>query len=158
MPGVYGVTAADVAAEMPTLFPSGFTPHTTPSLAVVEAWITRADFLVSQLVLRVTGTAALPGDAAAVLAEQYVIDFTKARVMRAMYEGAAPESVNAAAAPYFASASEMLKALEAMGTQASGAADEGAAPRVLGSIPDADRTLTVTDAELAAYPDRVRRY
>lgn len=148
MPDTYGVTAADVAAEVPALFRAGFTASTTPPAALVAAWITRADTMIGLDVLRVTGLAPAAADKAADFAKQYVIDWVLGKVMRTVYAGKAPEAVNAAAAPYFAAAAEMRKAIEALGTQAVGDGTTPPPPRVRGYMPAPERETIVTDEDL----------
>lgn len=155
MPGNYGVTGAEVAAELPSLFPNGFSPTSLPTAAKVDEWIQVADDRVSLLVQRVSGALPIATDAAYRLGRNYVLSYVKGKVVRALYEGNAPERVQAAAVGYFVEATDALKELEALKDQASGTTDEGVTPKVRGEMPTPDREMIVTDEDLD--PVRGRR-
>jgi hypothetical protein len=89
VPGTYGVTAADVAAELPGLFVVGFTQATKPSEAMITAWIGDADAFIDTVVTQVVAVNADLADAAARLARRYVLNDVIARVYRAVYAGKA---------------------------------------------------------------------
>jgi hypothetical protein len=81
--GVYGVSAADIAAELLTLFPVGFTQAQRPSLATVEGWIADADAYVDTVVMQVVAVNEDLTDAATRLARRWVISDVKDRVREA---------------------------------------------------------------------------
>lgn len=146
MPNVYGVTPADVAVELPGLFPGGFTASTRPSDTLVESWITTADTIVGMKVQDITGTAPLLTDKAAVLAKRYIIEWVKAQVYRAAFAGNDIAVVNAAAAPFDSSAKLLLETLTEMGTQIVGVGEPGNRVRVPYEV--AERALLVTGEQL----------
>lgn len=152
----YGVTPADVAAELPGLFPGGFTVATKPTLAQVTSMITTADTVVGLRVLDITGTNPAAEDKAAVLAKRYIIDWVKAQVLRIVYTGNDPIQVDAAAKPYADLARATLESIELLGEQAAGPGD--AAPRIAYSTNPADRELLVTDEQLNAGTTRSRMF
>lgn len=92
--GVYGVSAVDIAAELPGLFPNGFTQVTKPSMSIVEGWIADADAYIDSVISSlVTTTPPTLVDqvlgAATRLAKRYVIGDVVARIYRAIYAGKA---------------------------------------------------------------------
>lgn len=143
---VYGVTAADVAAELPGLFPGGFSASTKPNDAQVESWITTADTIVSMRVQDITGAVPASTDKAAVLAKRYIIEYTKGQVVRAAYAGNDPLQVKAAAEPYEENAADLLDHLQELGAQAAGTGE--AASRVIASHTTPQRELLVTTEQL----------
>jgi hypothetical protein len=120
MPDIYGVTPADVAAEMPELFPEGFTASTRPASAQVAQWVSVADTVVYLRVFAVTGETPAPSDTAAKIAKQYIIEWTKAKVYEAIYAGRADEEVRRVTDPYFDAAATLLEAIADLGEQATG--------------------------------------
>lgn len=157
MPDTYGVEPADIATELPALYPSGeFTVATKPTYAQVASMITVADTVVTLRVIQTTGVEPTADDRAADIARRYIIERVKAQVLRIVYTGNDPVSVNAAVGPYDQSASEALKAIEQLGLQAVDTGD--AAPRVL--TPDtsaaATREMIITADDLDAGSNRRR--
>lgn len=154
MADVYGVTPDDVAALMPALFAAGFTESTVVDDTTVAAWITAADAQAQLAVRAVAGVAPSPSDLAASLAKQYVLMWTAAQVMRAVYAGQDPERVATAANQYAAPAKELLLQLRELGVQAAGSAEPS---RVFGSS-GAARDLLVTNDDLDPGDARARRW
>jgi hypothetical protein len=147
MADTFGVTAQEVADQVPALFPSGFGDATAPTRSLVERWIAIADSVVSLAVQRSAGAIPDDDDPAAGIAKQYIISYTLAHVMRAVYAGKDPLQVKAAADQFAGPALELLAAIVEMGTQAAG----DTAPvqnRVLGVDSSLDRDLVVTDDDL----------
>jgi hypothetical protein len=130
MADTYGVTPADVAAELPGIFPGGFSASTTPTAAQVAAFIATADLVISIAVQDVAGVAPQASDRAALLARQFIIEAVKARVIRIVYAGNDPERVAAAARPYMDNATEIRTAIEALRTQAAGIGEPAAKVQV----------------------------
>lgn len=148
MADVYGVTPANIAAELPGLFPGGFTAGTIPAVAQVIGWITAADTIISMQVQDITGAVPAAADKAAVLAKRYIIEWVKAQVIRAAFVGNDPLSVKAAADPYDIVAIAYLEGLVALGAQAAGSGE--AASRVVVPYTIPQRDLLITDAQLDA--------
>lgn len=95
--------------------------------------IDAADLIVTLAITDWTGTTPLLTDRAASLAKRYVIEATKAQVLRVIYSGRVdPLQINQLASPYELSAAAMLKSLELMGTQIVGTG--AASPRVVSSM------------------------
>jgi hypothetical protein len=143
----YLVTHADVAAELPGLFPGGFTATTTPTDEQVASFITTADTIVT---LRITDDVAespSASDKAAVMARRYIIDWVKAMVLRIVYGGNDARQVSAAASPYEASAAAMLVAIDNLGLQAVGTG--ASSPQLQTSAPST-RELVLNDDDLDA--------
>lgn len=146
MPDVYGVGPADVSAELPGLFPGGFSASSLPSDVQVASWITTADTIVGMKVQDVAGAVPAATDKAAVLAKRYIIEWTKAQAVRAAYVGNDPLAVKAAAEPYEANATLLLEAIVELGAQAAGSGE--ASPRVMVPYTVAQRELLVTTEQL----------
>lgn len=117
MPSIYGVTPADIAAELPGLFPGGFSAATKPSAATVQLWIDAADATAQLHVQQTSGDPAAASATAAAIAKRYIIDWTKANVLRAVYTGNDPRDVEAAARPFETQASGHLAMLDKLGEQ-----------------------------------------
>lgn len=128
MADVYGVIAADVAAELPELFPTGFSASTRPTTSQVTKWISVADTVVWLRVFAVTEVVPTAADVAAVLARQYIIEWVKGKVYEAIYAGRATTEVNAATKPSFAAAAALLTAIEDLGLQATGEGTDVSGP------------------------------
>lgn len=157
MADVYGVTAADVAAELPGLFPRGFSASTQPTSAQVASWIATADAIVSMKIQDVTGQAPATTDKAAALARQYVIEWVKGKVVGAVYAGNDPVQVANATKPHFDNAKTILTALSELGAQATGTGE--AASRVVVPYTEPQRDLLITDEQLDNDEgERERRY
>jgi hypothetical protein len=151
MADVYGVTPADIAAELPGLFAGGFSVSTVPTLAQVTSFITAADLAVAIAVEDASGSTPTAGDRLAPLAKRVIIDRVKAQVIRVVYTGNAPADVEAAAQPYEMLARDALKALVTLDTQAAGT---GEAPNRVLSSATPTRDLLVTDEDLGPAPHR----
>lgn len=151
MPGLYGVSAADVAAEMPALFPidgthpNGFSATTKPTEAKVNDWILAADALAELRVVNASGQAADPNAKAAPLIKQYIREYTKAQVIRAVYAGQDPDDVDNAARSFEAERDRIYDDLGLMGSQLEGVAAVAIA-RVRGKV--SDRELLVRDSDI----------
>jgi hypothetical protein len=145
----YGVTPADVAAELPGLFPGGFTATSVPSDTQVVALIAAADAAVTLRITDAVGNAPALSDKAAGLAKRYIIDWVKAQVLRIVYAGRDPFQVSAAAKPYDDLAASMLVSIDVLGSQATGTGESS--PRVttsLGTSTLPTRELLITDEDL----------
>ena len=143
---VYGVTVADIAAELPSLFATGFSAATKPTAAQVLAWIEIADQVIQLHVRDVTGVTPALTDAAAGLAKEFVVNRVIGKIMRAIYAGRAPEQVQSAAAGYYAAAKELYDAITELGSQAAGTGAPSPNVAVPTGLPVRD--LIVSDAEL----------
>lgn len=152
MADTYGVVHGDIAAELPGLFPSGFSGATKPTAAQVTSFITTADTVVGLRVQDSTGTTPDVTDRAAALAQRYIIEATKAQVMRVVYTGNDPVQVKAAVEPYEKLAESILASIDAMGEQAAGIGE--AASRVVVStpytVPTVYREMVINDDDLDA--------
>lgn len=159
MADVYGVTPEDVSAEMPGLFPVGFTQAgPKPLRATVIGWITEADAFIDSQVTQVTAINPDLADAASRLARRYIIADVVARVYRAVYAGSAsPADIAALVAS--TGGAMLLTQLQALATSeitAQLAALEEATlagPRLAASMggPSASipaRDLVIDDADL----------
>ena len=157
MPDTYGVTPADVSAELKGLYPLGFSAATVPTDAQVTEWISTADDIVRLHLIDETGQVPAVSDAAARLAKTFIKEWVKAQVIRNAYAGQDPTSVETAAKPYADNAKTILGELDEMGSQAVGTGAESPQIAVAYTLPDRD--LIVTDDELDncdAY--RTRKY
>lgn len=149
MAPVYGVTYQHVAAEVPGLFPGGFTQATPPTAEQVTAWIAAADALVALTVRGTTGLAPDPAtDPSADLARQFIRSWVLAYVMRTVYAGRASSEIESAARPYVDVAAQLLDSIKAMGAQAVGTG--AATARVRGEDGTRVRDMLVDDADLDA--------
>lgn len=108
MPGVYGVNPRDIAAELPGIFPSGFSSTSIPTEAQVASMITTADTMIGLRVLDITGEDPDPDADVAAIAVRYIIEWVKALVIRIAYSGRGPDIANAAAAVYSDLATSLL--------------------------------------------------
>lgn len=159
MPGYFGVTAADVAAELPGIAPAGgFTASTRPTLADVDRWITRADTRATLAVQRSTGTLPLATDAGYPLGKDYVTEWAKGKVKRAIFEGRRSQDVRAATDYHFIEAKDTLKEIEELGVQITGAIAEGVPSRVRGVTPSPSRQMLVGDEDLNTGTSRKSRW
>jgi hypothetical protein len=165
MADVYGVTPADIAAELSGIMPDGFAVSTLPTLGQVTSFITAMDLAVAVAVQNASGAVPSATDRLAPLAKRVIIDRVKALVIRVVYGGNDIERVDAAAAPYERSAAVALKSITDLETQAAGAGEP--ANRVISSATPT-RELLVTDDDLglpphragwsSSYPDRGSRW
>lgn len=145
MPNTYGVTPADIAAELSGLYPDGFGAGTKPTAAKVQEYIDVADLEVSIAIGNSAGAPPATDDRVAPLARQVIINRVVARVMRVVYTGNTPAEVAQLLAPYVEGAKGALQALIDLRTQAVGTGET--APLVtVGETPDRD--LIVQDADL----------
>lgn len=117
MADVYGVTPADIAAELPGMFAGGFSANTKPSLATVTTLISEADAIAALRVAKATGQAADPAAKGATLAKRFIKSWVKAEVVRIAYAGNDPRGVDEAAAPYEKTAEFTLGEIDTMGEQ-----------------------------------------
>lgn len=145
MPDTYGVVAADVAAELPGIYPGGFVANTKPTLAQVTSAITTADTIIALHVQNVVGQPPQVTDVSAPIAKRFIIEWVKAQVIRIAYAGQDPLQVAAAAKPYADLAQEMRDAITAMGSQAEGTTGESS-PRI--QVSTECRPSVVTDRDL----------
>lgn len=160
MADTYGVTAASVAAEVPSLFAGGFSNATTPTDAVVASWIAAADVVVTLHVQRAAAQVPAATDQAVPLAQRYIIVRTLASVMRTVYAGHDPERVAAAAKPYDDDAMALLKEIDALGEQMTGTGQT--TNRVKGDDLSLARDLLLDDSDLGGLQNanlaRTRRF
>lgn len=164
MAGVYGVEPTDIEAEVPGLFPSGFTQSTKPTLATVTSWITDADAYVDAVVSDASSRvqqAATDSDVEDVpdiiarlspLARRYVIADVLARLYRAVYAGkASPADIAAMLGDL--SGTALLTQMETLVQQAIDIIVKPPVGPVIGisaTIPT--RSLLITDDDLDAGP------
>lgn len=132
MADTYEVLPKDVAAELPGIFPAGFTATSMPSESQVASAISTADTLITLQVEDLVGQAPDVSDRAAPLAVRYIVEWVKAWVIRVAYAGRDPAQVNAVASPYDVLAKQMWDALIALGAQAEGTGESS--PRVMTSV------------------------
>jgi hypothetical protein len=92
---VYGVSAADIAAEVPGLFQFGFTQVTKPNLTTVTSWISDADAYIDGVVVDATTKAPEIADRIAQLPRRYIIDTVLVRIYRAAFAGRNPADIAA---------------------------------------------------------------
>lgn len=154
MPDVYGVVPADVAAELPGLFPGGFAVSTVPTLGQVASFIAVADLKLSLVIQNAAGIAPASDDRAVPLAKRTIIERVKAQVIRIVYTGNAPEQVDQAARPYEDLANEGYLALAKLTTQAVGTGETPNRMHTSDVVPVRD--LLVSDCELGLPPVRGR--
>lgn len=154
MPDVYGVAHGDVSAELPGLFPVGFTADTVPTDDQVTGWISTYDTIAELRVRDVAGSNPAAGDKASVLAKRYIIEATKGEVIRTVYTGNDIERVEQAVRPHTAAAKAFLAELETLGAQAVGPGDASPRIRTESSLPTRD--LLVTDEQLDTSSHRHR--
>jgi hypothetical protein len=153
VPGLYGVSAADIAAEMPALFPidgahpNGFSATTKPTQAKVEEWITAADAIAELKVVAASGAAADPAAKGAPIVKQYVREYVKAQVIRTVYAGNDARDVDEAAKSFEQDRDRLYNDLDLLGSQLEGAGAVAVA-RVRGKV--SDRELLIGDAQLGA--------
>jgi hypothetical protein len=96
----YAVTSSDIAAELPGLYPSGFSATSTPTTAQVQSLIDAADAIVTFQLRGLTGVDPSLTDQAASMVERYIIETVKAQVIRIAYVGRDPAYVASMAGPY----------------------------------------------------------
>lgn len=150
MADTYGVMAADIAAELPGLYPGGFDASTKPTLAQVTAFIAVEDLQVTVAVQNASGATPAGSDRMAPVAKQTVIYRVVARVLRLVYAGNAPQDVNAAAGPYDVLARDALASITALDAQSAGAGEPVNRIMVGNTVPTRD--LIVQDEDLNPGP------
>jgi hypothetical protein len=153
MANAYGVSAADIAAELPSLFSVGFTQATKPTAATVEAWITDADTFIDTVVAAVTAVVPEYTETASRLAKRYILDEVVVRVYRAVYAGKAAPADIAALVKDLGGATilkqiQELPALAASLTAAATEALEASQPAVAVPYITAPRDLLIDDTDL----------
>jgi hypothetical protein len=141
----YDVAPADVAAELPGLYPGGFTATSIPTSAQVQGFIDNADTIVTLAVLDSTGQPPSNTDRAATLAKRYIIETVKAMVIRTIYVGRDPAYIAAVAGPYDVMAKANMDAIALMGAQAVGTGE--ASPLIVGHITSRDLVLESWDLD-----------
>lgn len=159
MADTYLVTPATIAAELPGLFPGGFTATSRPSVTQVESFISTADTMVTLKVEDLVGEMPTLTDRAAPIAVRYVIEWTKAAVIRVVYAGRDPAVINAAAGPYDALVKSLSDMLVVLGEQAIGTGESS--PRVMTSTDETGlphRDLVITDVDLDPSSGRRGRW
>lgn len=153
----YDVTVSDIAAELPGLFPVGFSAATIPSAAQVASFIATGDTLVTLRVKDATGGTPALTDAAAPLAKRYIVNWVLAQVVKIVYAGNDPARVAEAVRAYTDVVTELGTAIDLLGAQAIGVGD--ASLRVLVGPTTPDRDLLIGNAELDGNnAARERRY
>lgn len=150
MADTYGVTPADIAAELPGPFPGGFTVSSKPTLAQVQSFITAADLMVTIAVQNAAGSIPNTADRLAPLAKRVIIEQVKGQVIRLVYAGSAPGDLAAAAKPYEDLAAAMLKSITALQTQAVGAGLPASRVGTSSPVPLRDLVIDDEDLELGA--------
>jgi hypothetical protein len=150
MADTYGVTATNIAAEIPALFPTGFSAASKPAQSLVESWISTADVKVQLAILIDVGTPPTVSDKAALLAKRFITNYALANVMRVVYAGRQPQDVQAAAKPYADEATALYGDLCALGKNAvgDGTADESHVRGNMGNGAFPDRELLISDHQL----------
>ena len=151
MANTYGLTPADVAAELPGLYPGGFSAGTVPTATKVQEWLDTADLRVTIRVQDVAGLLPISSDRVAPLAKRAILDKVIAQVLRAVYTGNAPSDIADATRPYEESARAQLDDIAYLGAQAAGAGTPVVRIRTsqdaLGSF-TADRDLIIQNEDL----------
>jgi hypothetical protein len=122
----YLVAPADIAAELPGLFPGGFTATSTPTSALVQGLINTADTIVTLEIRDSTGQVPAPTDAAAPLAIRYIVETVKAAVLRIIYAGRDPNYLAGTIGPYDVLAKTAFDAIALLGSQAIGTGEAAA--------------------------------
>lgn len=145
MADTFDVKPADVARELPGMFPGGFTATSIPSVDDVRTLIATADVIATLRITDDVGQAPSLSDKASVLAKRYIVESVKAQVVRIVYGGNDPEKVDTAARAFESSATSIMLAIDTLGAQAIGTGVP--APRLLTS-PPSTRELVLTDDDL----------
>jgi hypothetical protein len=140
----YSVVPADVAAELPGLFPGGFTATTRPTDAQVQSFIDTADTIVTLRITDNVGQSPALSDKAASIAKRYIVNYVLAIVTRMVYAGNDPAQVNAAAAAYDGAAKSLLDSIDALAEQAVGIGEP--APTTVGNM--TMRSLMICNGDL----------
>lgn len=128
----YDIAPADVAAELPGLFPGGFTATSTPTDAKVQELIDEADTIVTLRITDDVGQSPALSDKAAAIAKRFIVNYVKAEVIRLIYIGRDPAYVTSIAQPFIDSAARLLEYIDALGTQAIGTGESS--PAVTGHM------------------------
>lgn len=149
MADTYGVTAADIAAELPGIFPGGFDANTRPTSAQVTGWISVEDLRVVIAVEREAGALPATSDRVAPLAKRIIIERVKAQVMRTVFAGNSPAEIAQASKPFDEIATATLADLRELGAQAAGV---GTPTNLVTVSETPDRDLIVQDSDLNPGP------
>lgn len=121
----YGVTPSDVSAELPGLFPVGFTQSTKPTFAQVTEWISRADTRVTVAAARLEDSAPNDfGEAVPAMAKDYIVEFVKGKVLQAVYAGQDPAALASILQPQFSAAKDALQSLKDLAIEIEEEAEE----------------------------------
>lgn len=123
----FGVTPDLIAAELPGIFPDGFTATSIPSDAQVASMITTADTIVALRVTAVTGDDPVEDDPANAIAVRYIIEWVKSLVLRIAYSGRGIDVAAAAAKPYSDLAAQLLAEFVAEEEEENATAEWGSA-------------------------------
>lgn len=161
MADTFGVTHADVGAQVPALFPLGFDDTSKPTRGLVQQWISTADTIATMAITAAAREIPADDSPAAGIARQYVINYTLSYVMRALYAGQDPLAVKTAADQFGAPAADLLAQLEAFATLDAGS---GSLPPsrfrgptdLLGAVPQ--RELLIQDTQLDGSAFREKKY
>jgi len=141
------------------MFPAGFTATSMPNEDLVKTFIATADTIVTLQIKDLVGQAPSITDAAAPIAVRYIIEWTKAQVVRVAYAGRDPNLINAAASPYDALAKSFHDSIDALGAQAEGTGESS--PLVVTSTDETglpERALIITNRDLDACSGRRGRW
>jgi hypothetical protein len=147
---LYGITPADIAAELPGLFPNGFSAGTRPKDTDVAKLITTADTIARLRIAKATQVAANAVDPTAMSAEvakRFIKDWVEAKIVRIVYTGQAPRDVDLAAKSYEDARELGLETIDELGEQAQ---DPAGTPvdRVRGTDGSLTRDLLISDETL----------
>jgi hypothetical protein len=152
----FGVTPASIAAELPGLFPGGFTATTKPALDEVTSLITSAAAMAVLKLKAASDKVVIDDEAAGVVVERYVIERVKGQVVRMAYVGRDPAAVDAAARPYDDASVDAMATLIALVEKQT----DDVLPRVRGIDGTCQRDLVINDDDLGGrgrWP-RARRF
>jgi predicted aspartyl protease len=141
----YTVSPADVAAELPGLYPGGFSATSVPTTAQVQALIDTADLIVTLQIKDSVGLDPSNTDRAAPIAKRFIIETVKAQVLRIIYVGKDPAFIAGVAGPYDVIAKGLLSGIVLMGQQVIGTGE--AAPLIVGNITNRDLILCSDDLD-----------
>ncbi len=153
MADIYGVLPSDVAAELPGLYPDGFSTTssvvaTAPTSAQVAAFISIADTMLVLDLERITGAVPAVTDTAAVLVKRAIVDWAIMQVLRVAYNGQDPAVVVSAVQPYLDAYNQLFAFLTVSGGQDTGTGVVPIAP--LGSFP-AITSFRIVDSNADEY-------
>jgi hypothetical protein len=138
----YTVSPADVAAELPGLYPGGFSATSVPATAQVQSLIDAADTFITLTIRDNVGSNPANTDAAAVIAKRYIIETVKAQVLRIIYAG---KDVTGLTAPYDLVAKSYLDSINLMGAQIIGTGQPS--PLIVGHMTSRDLLVESWDLD-----------